>query len=439
MAENQSQAMSCCPKKLPHEVATNKTARPNFKFRITPKGVVPKVEDKLREVTDGTRMPSTVKPSAPLKPGKRMPEVSLDSRRCKKRKMSCEDRVAVNKPREANVSVKPSHKRGLEMSIDDERWKMQKMDCNVKLDCSKILKEFMDRRLAQAFRKPVDLVKTPGYFKKIKNPMDLGTIKRNLERNMYSTAKEFADDMLLTFRNAMSYHSPSSEVYCNARLLACNFKRRWGILPATMKPVVENKHQVMKPMKAPTAEKRGYSGRVSMEEKLKLEPKIKNEETTLNGCTSLSKIADKGVKRCQELSIDCTRESVPNGEKIPSSTSTTTPASAAKGVQMSPKKALRVAMLKSRFANNIFEATHPALSEKTSIEEPLKAAEMPSRERERNVARMALEKIKKTVEIDMPPSILREMDNLFGCYPNPKSLEKIGFYLKQNYVEEYEV
>lgn len=31
------------------------------------------------------------------------------------------------------------------------------------------------------------------------------------------------------------------------------------------------------------------------------------------------------------------------------------------GVQMSPKKALRVAMLKSRFADTIFKATHPAL------------------------------------------------------------------------------
>ena len=47
--------------------------------------------------------------------------------------------------------------------------------------------------------------------------------------------------------------------------------------------------------------------------------------------------------------------------------------------------------------------------------------------------------IKKTVEIDSPPNLLREMDILFGCYSNPKSLERIGFYLKQNYVEEDEV
>ncbi|XP_042007466.1 transcription factor GTE12-like [Salvia splendens] len=305
------------------------------------------------------------------------------------------------------------------MSIDDHRWKKQKMDCNVKVECSNLLKELMDRRLAWVFTKPVDLVKAPDYFKKIRTPMDLGTIKRNLERNMYSDAKEFSGDMLLTFRNAMLYHSPLDEVYRNARLLNCNFKRRWEILAKKMKLDVDNSNQVMKPaagpMKAPKAEKRGYSRRVSLEKKLKLGAGIKNEKT-LNGCTSLRKNSDKGVNRCQEAAIDAyTRGAVPIEEKSPCSTSSTTPTSAAEGVQMSPKKASRVAMLKGRFA------------------------EMASRERERKAARMALGKIKKTVEIDTSPILLKEMSILFGCYSNPKALEKIGFYLKQNYVEEYEV
>ncbi|KAG6405070.1 hypothetical protein SASPL_132652 [Salvia splendens] len=157
------------------------------------------------------------------------------------------------------------------------------------------------------------------------------------------------------------------------------------------------------------------------------------------GCTSLRKTADKGVNRCQEAAIDArTCGVVPNEDKSPCSTSATTPASTSEGIQMSPKKALRIATLKSRFADTIFKATH-TLYEKTRIGEQLKATEMASRERERKVARMAMVKVKKTVEIDTSPILLKEMSILFGCYSNPKALEKVGFYLKQNYVEEYEV
>ncbi|XP_047949513.1 transcription factor GTE11-like [Salvia hispanica] len=281
MAGNQTPTRSCYPMHLPHNVATNKAARCPLKFNVkTPKGVWTIVEDKVLVGTAGTRMPSTVKPSMPLDSGKRKPEMPLDGRRWKKQKMSIDDQwqrnrvsFAVTKKLEANVP---------EMSIDDQRCKKQKMDFDVKVECNKLLKEFMDRRLAWAFTKPVDLMKTPGYFKKIKNPMDLGTIKRNLERNMYSDAKEFADDMVLTFRNAMLYHSHTDEVYRNARLLNCNFKRRWEILAKKMKLVVAKNHQVMKPaaaaglMEAPKAEKHGYSRRVSLEKKLMLGAEIKN-------------------------------------------------------------------------------------------------------------------------------------------------------------------
>lgn len=76
------------------------------------------------------------------------------------------------------------------------------------------------------------------------------------------------------------------------------------------------------------------------------------------------------MNRCQEAAVDAyTRRAVPIEEKSPCSTSATTPTSAAEGVQMSPKRASRVAMLKGRFS------------------------EMASRERERKAARMALEKV----------------------------------------------
>ena len=219
MAGNRTQTMRCNLMQLPHKAATNNTARCSLKFTVTS---------------------------------------------------------------EANVAVNPSRKRRSEMSIDDDQWwKKQKMGCKVAAECTQLPKGLMDRRIAQGFARPVDPLKTPpDYFKMIKNPMDLGTIKRKLERNMYSAANQFADDIVLTFGNAMLYHPPSSEVYRFARLLDCNFRRMWGILAAKLKLVVENSHQVMKPtiglIKAPIAEKRGSSRRVSAEKKLKLGRLIKN-------------------------------------------------------------------------------------------------------------------------------------------------------------------
>ena len=99
------------------------------------------------------------------------------------------------------------------------------------------------------------------------------------------------------------------------------------------------------------------------------------------------------------------------------------------------------------------------------IVEQLKAAEMASRERETNDARMVHSSniwpskfisfyfffvsfvfmltiemlvfwMEKTVKIDSPPNMLKDMDKLFGLHPNSKSLEQIRLFVKENYVED---
>ncbi|KAL1560396.1 transcription factor GTE10-like [Salvia divinorum] len=543
MAENQAQTMSCYPLQFPHAVAENKTGLCSLKFKVTTKGIWNVVEDKLREGTDGPRMrPAAnvmVKPSKPVNSGKRRPERSLDGQRTKKQKMDtlkCEgtDRqrtrvsIGISKPPESNVPLKPSMlvnsgKQRPSMSSDDERWKKQKMDSNLKLECTKILKALMSHSLARAFNEPVNPVKLkiPDYFEIIKNPMDLGTIKHKLEKNMYSGAKEFAADVLLTFENAMSYNPPSHEVHCWAELLVGYFRTRWKSVDARLKHtnksyentrnVLENYHQILKPvgqMKAPVPEKLGNSRRISLEEKQKCRSGLvqaKPGKTALIGCSSLSRTADKvhcsrrtsapanlgqSIDSKPDCDVNCTSTSlansfvldsdgcrvVPSEEKSPCSTSATTTASGEgwmADVQLSPKKALRIAMLKSRFADTIFKATHPTpvnhdensdisrmqqeklrleieqLKEKTRVEAEIKAAEAASRrkevddlrmrrERERKAARMALEKMEKTVEIGSPPSMLKDVDTLFGRYPNSKCLQRFGLYLKEKYMEEDE-
>jgi hypothetical protein len=71
---------------------------------------------------------------------------------------------------------------------------------------------------AAAFNEPVDPVALhiPTYFKLIKNPMDLGTIKGKLKENEYATIHDFACDVRLVFKNSITFNPPVHHVYLSA-------------------------------------------------------------------------------------------------------------------------------------------------------------------------------------------------------------------------------
>ncbi|KAJ4981695.1 hypothetical protein NE237_032532 [Protea cynaroides] len=170
-------------------------------------------------------------------------------------------------------------------------------------------------------------------------------------------------------------------------------------------------------------------------------------------------------------------------------------------VQMSPSKALRAALLKSRFADTILKAQQKTLlnhgekadpakmqqekerlerkqrEEKARLEAQIRAAEVASRlraeaelkmqrEREREAARIALQKMEKTVEINENQEILKDLE-MFGGYSqldqldnealggdiadglevilgsleggrNGNALERLGLFMKDDYMEEEE-
>jgi hypothetical protein len=62
-------------------------------------------------------------------------------------------------------------------------------------------------KLSWPFQEPVDPVKLgiPNYREVIKEPMDLGTIKTNLDRDAYVTVNQYARDVRLVFMNALTY------------------------------------------------------------------------------------------------------------------------------------------------------------------------------------------------------------------------------------------
>ncbi|XP_027351706.1 transcription factor GTE8-like isoform X2 [Abrus precatorius] len=96
-------------------------------------------------------------------------------------------------------------------------------------DCDSLLKRLMNHQYAWVFNTPVDVVKLnlPDYFNIIKHPMDLGTVKSKLAAGAYAAPLEFADDVKLTFFNAMTYNPPGNDVHLMADTLCKYFELRW--------------------------------------------------------------------------------------------------------------------------------------------------------------------------------------------------------------------
>ncbi|KAL2641951.1 hypothetical protein R1flu_009538 [Riccia fluitans] len=95
--------------------------------------------------------------------------------------------------------------------------------------CSAVLKKLISHKHAWVFNEPVDAVKLGlhDYHKVIKKPMDLGTIKKKLDSAQYQVPAEFADDVRLTFSNAMTYNPVGHDVYVMAQVLRSLFEERW--------------------------------------------------------------------------------------------------------------------------------------------------------------------------------------------------------------------
>lgn len=95
--------------------------------------------------------------------------------------------------------------------------------------CSSLLSKLMKHQHGWVFNTPVD-VKRLGlhdYHTIIKQPMDLGTIKSRLAKNWYKTPREFAEDVRLTFQNAMTYNPKGQDVHIMAEQLSQLFEERW--------------------------------------------------------------------------------------------------------------------------------------------------------------------------------------------------------------------
>lgn len=96
-----------------------------------------------------------------------------------------------------------------------------------------VMKMVWKHQFSWPFQQPVDAGKLnlPDYHKIIKQPMDLGTIKKRLENNYYWKAQEAIDDFQTMFDNCYIYNKPGEDVVVMAQSLEKLFKGKLAAMP----------------------------------------------------------------------------------------------------------------------------------------------------------------------------------------------------------------
>lgn len=96
-----------------------------------------------------------------------------------------------------------------------------------------VMKVIWKHHFSWPFQQPVDAKKLnlPDYHKLIKQPMDMGTIKKRLENNYYWSAKEAISDFNTMFTNCYMYNKPGEDVVVMAQTLEKVFLQKIESMP----------------------------------------------------------------------------------------------------------------------------------------------------------------------------------------------------------------
>ncbi|KIO26946.1 hypothetical protein M407DRAFT_233870 [Tulasnella calospora MUT 4182] len=96
--------------------------------------------------------------------------------------------------------------------------------------CERVLDKLFKHHHARLFGQPVDPVRdnAPGYWEKIKTPMDLSTIREKLKRHSYPDRFAFESDFQLMIRNAQEYNPTTHPVHIASKAFDIFFKNEWA-------------------------------------------------------------------------------------------------------------------------------------------------------------------------------------------------------------------
>ncbi|KAI3702802.1 hypothetical protein L6452_28554 [Arctium lappa] len=135
-------------------------------------------------------------------------------------------------PPESNKRLKSNGGRKYSRESSDYTVGLERQKNQVFRNCNNLLQRLMKHKHGWVFNEPVNakLLGLHDYHNIIKHPMDLGTIKSRLAQNFYKNPSEFAEDVRLTFRNAMTYNPKGQDVHVMAEQLSNIFEERWAVI-----------------------------------------------------------------------------------------------------------------------------------------------------------------------------------------------------------------
>ncbi|ESQ45962.1 hypothetical protein EUTSA_v10011031mg [Eutrema salsugineum] len=400
----------------------------------------------------------------------------------------CSDAKRVEKSISEDVikATNQSKKRGPNELEEVHAKKKQKLDRDLASQRLTLLRLLSGHEYGWIFDVPVDPValNIPDYFTVISKPMDIGTIKSKLLKNVYSSGDEFAADFRLTFTNAMLYNPPENSVHKWAKELKESFERspetpstsgRFSVeLPKPAKDKSEKVSLLLKPVKlkvqiktdTPVGTPKAVATKLrikKLEQGLGISSSCNSSGSkvySLTDClvknTSGSQASESDPHSNGSISSKNERNgSVSSQVDKPSSSASldnelknTFPAMP----PLPPEKALRAAILKGQFAETILRAKHRKIEKeqmertqrekKARIEAGMKAAKIATRltaetELKQKRERERLERGKMKITFDFEENnILRlneDLVNLCGTSNLTRTLlHELGLFLRND-------
>lgn len=163
-----------------------------------------------------------------------------------------------------------------------------------------ILRQITQHKWAWPFMQPVDVegLGLGDYYEVIDRPMDLSTIKNQMEAKdgtEYKHVRDICSDVKLVFQNAMKYNDDKSNVYMMAKTLLEKFEEKWlQFLPRVTE---EEKRRDEEEAEAQLNLKRAQEAAYS-----KMAKDISNEINEAD--MHLEDLRENVVKKCRKLSIE---------------------------------------------------------------------------------------------------------------------------------------
>ncbi|PKU86332.1 transcription factor GTE2-like [Dendrobium catenatum] len=144
-----------------------------------------------------------------------------------------EKEVKVSEAKRAHLSPLPNKELfGMAMSTLSPRAALDSKNLlsAIMKKCTQILARLMKHKGGMWFNSPVDVqgMGLHDYRLIIKHPMDLGTVRSKLKNGLYKTPLDFAEDIRLTFNNALIYNPEAHEVHKLAAMLLRQFEGLFG-------------------------------------------------------------------------------------------------------------------------------------------------------------------------------------------------------------------